>query len=89
MGGVVRTDEFPLLALLPGVRGTRGEEGAGSFHGVKVGVCPGARLEGWFSLFCPLLPWWYVQGACTVHCFYSLLFRSGSCFFGLSVSFCP
>ena len=71
---------FPLLALLPGVRGGRGEEGAGSYHGVKVVVCPGVRLEGWLSLFCPLLPWWCVQGVCTVHCFYSLFFRCGCCF---------
>ena len=71
---------FPLLALLPGVRGGRGEEGAGSYHGVKVGVCPGVRLEGWLTLFCPLLPRWCVQGVCTIHCFYSLLFRCGCCF---------
>ena len=56
MGGVVRTDEFPLLALLPGVRGTRGEEGAGSFRGVKVGCVQGPDWRGGLVYFAHCFP---------------------------------
>ena len=63
---------------------------AGSLYGVRVGMCPGVRPEGWLRCFAHPLGGAGCRGACTVPCFSSQLFRSGSWgFFGLFVSFCP
>ena len=58
---------------------------------VRVGVCPGVGPEGWLRCFshclAPSAVHRCVQEACTVPCFCSRFFKSGSWLFGLLVSF--
>ena len=67
--------QFPLLAL-----SLRGGWQACCLYPVRVEVCSGIRLQGWLGV-CPLLRWCPEQGAHTVLCFCSGLFKSSSVVF--------
>ena len=67
--------QFPLLAL-----SLTGGWQACCLYPVRVEVCSGIRLQGWLGV-CPLLRWCPEQGAHTVLCFCSGLFKSSSVVF--------
>ena len=70
-----------LVCSFPEGRGRQ----ACSLYGVRGGVCPGLRPEGCLRWFAHPLG---VQGACSVPCFCSKLFKSFHWDFGLCI-FCP